>query len=568
MPGRRALLALLCGALAACGDSGRPRSALLLTLDTTRADALSCYGAPPGLTPHLDALAAEGVRYARAHTVVPLTMPAHASMLTGLYPPRHTVRTNSRNALPQSAGTLAEAARAHGLETAAFLAAAVLASDFGLDQGFELYDEVPRPELMSDVHYDARDAEDVADAVLEWLARRDRERPFFAWVHFFDPHLPYTAPPEDLAQAGGDPYRAEVARMDRAIGRILDALKAQGLLEETLVIAVADHGEAQEDHGEGTHGMLAYEATLRVPLIVRDPSGWRAGERSSEPVSVVDVCPTLAEALDLSLPADVDGVSLFRRRAPDDRGVYFESLQGLLGFGLSPLLGWADEDGKYLHSSRPELYDLARDPGERANLAAERPEAAARARDRIRAVCSRPPLARGPDDRAGADLVDQLHRLGYTGAGAGEAVIDPLAPSSAPSPADAIGAHRDFLRAVDLHAAGRTAEAIPLLERIVRDNPRNALAWGQLSTCYVKTNRFEDTLPAARRALELGEDWYGPHENLGVAFDNLGRIEDAVREYELVLAQKPGHQQVRDRLVLLLRRLGRGTEADGYARGG
>jgi len=333
---------------------------------------------------------------------------------------------------------------------------------------------------------------------------------------------------------------------------------------------VADHGEAHEEHGEGTHGMLVYEPTLRVPLIVRDPSGWRAGERSDEVASVVDVYPTLAEALGLPATAGADGVSLFRRRVPQDRGVYFESLQGMLGYGLSPLVGWADAEGKYLHSSRPELYDVARDPKEEKDLIGERAALAARDADKIRAVYARPALARGADDRAGAELIEDLNRLGYAGVGAGTveggAAFDPLAPNHAPSPADSIGAHRDFLHAVYLRTSGRMAEATPMLERIVKDNPRNALAWGELSTCYVKSGRFEETLAAARRSLELGEDWYGPHENLGVAYDNLGRKEDAVKEYALVLEAKPGYQEVRDRLVVLLRSLGRSAEADSYSR--
>jgi tetratricopeptide (TPR) repeat protein len=364
--------------------------------------------------------------------------------------------------------------------------------------------------------------------------------------------------------------------MDRAIGRILDALRAQGLADETLVLAVADHGEAHEEHGEGTHGMLVYEPTLRVPLIVRDPSGWGAGERSDEAASVVDVYPTLAEALGLPVPAGAGGVSLFRRRVPEGRGVYFESLQGMLGYGLSPLVGWADAEGKYLHSSRPELYDVARDPKEEQDLIAERAALAARDAAKIRAVYDRPALARSADDRAGAELIEDLNRLGYAGVGAGMgagvgdagAAFDPLAPNHAPSPADSIGAHRDFLHAVYLRTSGHMAEATPLLEGLVEDNPRNALAWGELSTCYVKSGRFEETLAAARRSLELGEDWYGPHENLGVAYDNLGRREDAVKEYALVLEAKPGYQEVRDRLVVLLRALGRTQEADTCARGG
>jgi arylsulfatase A-like enzyme len=218
-----AALALLQG----CGDRApeRPRSALVLTLDTTRHDALSCLGGPPGATPRLDALAAEGVLYTAARTTAPLTLPAHASVLTGLTPPRHTVHTNGYDVVPSSATTLAERARERDFQTAAFIAAVVLADGFGLSQGFELYDQPAPPLVQSTLHYDRRSSKEVADAAVAWIERLDPERPFFAWAHFFDPHLPHEPAPDLAARFGGDSYHAAVATMDREIGRIFDALR-------------------------------------------------------------------------------------------------------------------------------------------------------------------------------------------------------------------------------------------------------------------------------------------------------------------------------------------------------
>jgi len=554
------------------GDADGPpvRSALLITLDTTRADALSCYGAPAGLTPYLDALAAEGVLYERARTTAPLTMPTHASMLTGLYPLRHTVRSNSAEALPASAHTLAELAQAGGVDTAAFIAAVVLSAEFGLAQGFDVYDQPERPAVQTEKHYQERDADAVADAAVAWIESREPGEPFFAWVHFFDPHQPYTAPADMLARAGGDPYRAEVAHMDRAIGRVLDALKRTGQYDDTLVIAVADHGESLEEHGEGTHGCLVYEPVIHVPMIVRDPAAARAGERSDEIVSVVDVYPTIAEALRLPLPADardVDGRSLFRRRVPDDRGVYFESYYGFFSFGWSHLAGWADRRGKLIQSSDPELYDVAADPGETRNLIEERADVAEAQRAELAALAERPVLERTAGDRAADATAEQLKALGYAGVGAGDATdpLHPLAESTRPNPRDRIGAHRDFLRALSLRVAQRYTEAIALLEPIVAENPRHSGAWADLSSCYVKVNRFQRGIAAAQRALETGPDWYGPHENMGVAFDNLGRIPEAIAQYEIILGMRPGYDLVRDRLVLLLRSEGRTDEAERWA---
>ncbi|MCZ6599113.1 MAG: sulfatase, partial [Planctomycetota bacterium] len=420
MDPRSFLTALLAATASSCGGGGDcgPRSALLITLDTTRYDALGCTGGPPGVSPNLDALAAEGVLYEQARTVCPLTMPAHASIFTGLYPLRHTVHMNSMLALPSSAHTLAERASQRGFQTAAFIAAVVLADDFGLAQGFERYDQ-PAPPLVQreEIHYDRRPANEVADDAIAWLAERDPERPFLLWTHFFDPHVPHDPPGEFLRAGKGDPYLGAVAFMDHHIGRILAALDEEGLLDETIVVVVADHGEARGDHGESTHGVLAYDSTIRVPLIVRHPDGWRAGERSDEIVSVVDVFPTLVEALELGGPGDVDGVSLHRRRAPPDRGVYYESYYGFFSYGWSPLAGWADARGRYLHSSAPEYYALT-DEEERVDLIAEQDELE-RYRRAIDSIAGRSRLTRDANDTAAAHVLAQLQRLGYTGAAAG-----------------------------------------------------------------------------------------------------------------------------------------------------
>jgi arylsulfatase A-like enzyme len=539
---------------------------VLITLDTTRADALGCYGGPAGLTPNLDALAGEGVLYLRARATAPLTMPSHSSMLTGLYPIRHTVRSNSLEALPESALTLAELARGRGVATAAFVAAVVLSREFGLAQGFDVYDQPERPALQTELFPEERAAEAVAGAAIAWIEARDRERPFFLWVHFFDPHLPYEAPDELVRLAGGNRYHAEVARMDRAIGGVLDALKRTGAYDETLVIAVADHGEMHGEHGEETHGLLVYEPVIRVPMILRDPSGARAGERSDEIVSIADVYPTIAEGLGLGAPRDVDGLSLFRRRVPAERGVYFESYYGFFAFGWSHLAGWADRRGKLIQSSDPELYDVAADPGEARNLIAQRAGEAAASRAEIAALARRPALVRTGDDEAAQALTDLLAALGYAGVGSGgEDPLDPLARSDRPNPRDRTTAHGLYLRAHSLRTRMRFDEAAQILAGVVRENPLHASAWAELSTCYVKLSRFDEGIAAARRALAVGCDWYGPHENLGVAYDNQERYSEAVEQYKAVLAAKPGHAEVRDRLVLLLRHLGREDEARRFA---
>ena len=309
-----AVLITACGGGGGESGSDRPRSALVLTLDTTRYDALTCLGGPAGASPNLDKLASEGVLYTEARTVAPLTLPTHSTIMTGLTPLRHTVHTNSQLTLPASATTLAERARTRGFQTGAFIAAVVLADTFGLNQGFEVYDQPPPPLVQQTLHYERRRGREVADKAIEWIESLDPERPFLAWAHFFDPHAPLEAPEQFVDQvAGASPYHAEVAAMDHAIGRILDALKERDLYDDTMIIVIADHGEGMGDHDEDTHGILAYDSTIRVPMIVRYSDGHRAGERSDEIVSATDVYPTLVEALQLGALNDVDGVSLFKR---------------------------------------------------------------------------------------------------------------------------------------------------------------------------------------------------------------------------------------------------------------
>ncbi|MCZ6596648.1 MAG: sulfatase-like hydrolase/transferase [Planctomycetota bacterium] len=551
-----------------CGDAegGGPErlSALVITLDTTRHDALSCTGGPPGISPNLDGLAAEGVLYERARTVCPLTMPAHASILTGLYPPRHTVRTNSQLALPESADTLAERASARGVQTGAFVASVVLAHGFGLEQGFDEYDQPTPPLVQQTVHYDRRRAREVADAAIVWLEERDPERPFLMWVHFFDPHLPHQPPQRFLELAKGDTYHAEVAAMDFAIGRILDALRDEGVYDETMIVVVADHGEGRTQHGEDTHGTLVYDSTLHVPMIVRHPDGWRAGERSDEVVSVVDVFPTLVEALELGNPGDVDGQSLFRRQVAEDRGVYFESYYGFLSFGWSPLAGWADARAKYVHGATPELFDTRADPGELRNLYGDAARDTGRYREAIGRLAARKCLERSPDDVAAVRRLQQLQDLGYTGSAAGaDGLPHPLEPTDLPAPQERKKAFQDLMRAQELNVAGRHEDAIRIYRRIVSENPRNHNAWFQLGAALIVVERYGESIEASSRSLDLYE-WHGSRKNLGLAHAHLEHWEQALEHYDRALAIEPNLVEVVDPIILILGKLGRESEAPRY----
>lgn len=548
--------------VAGCGSGADVRSVVLVTLDTTRADALGCYGGPPSLTPAIDALAAESVLYERAYTTVPLTLPSHASMMTGLYPIRHAARDNARNPLPASATTLAERAARAGFATAAVVASAVLDPAQGLAQGFEHYDSLPRPsESTTSVHFAERTADEVLAGVRSWLDARDPDRPFLLWVHFFDPHFPYEPPPKFLMRAAGIDYHGEVAYVDHAVGRLVDELRARELWDESLVVLAADHGEGLGDHGERSHGTQCYESTVRVPLLIRHPDGARAGERSQEIVSLVDVFPTVVEAAELGGQGDVDGRSLWRGAAPPERGVYLESYYGYLQYGWSPIAGWLDRRGKYLHGPHPEFYDLSADPGEQEN----RVDAIDPAPyvERIAELAARPALA--VEATVDSTLLDELSGLGYATVGAAaEELPHPLERTGLPDVRKRRKELRETHRAFGLAERGDLFNATRLLREIVAENPRNVSAQEHLGTYLIAQERFEEALEVLREVLGLGYETGLLHNNIGHCLQNLGRNEEALVHFRRGLELDPTNPMLASNLALVLRRLGRPDEASEY----
>jgi arylsulfatase A-like enzyme len=518
------------------------RNVLLVTLDTTRADVLSGDAPSRALAPHIAALAEHGVRFPRAYTVAPLTLPAHATLLTGLVPPRHGVRDNGLAALPGSAETLAEILLADGFATAAFVSALVLDRGFGLAQGFEVYDQpalAPRASASQSVE---RPARATASAAAAWLQGLDRARPFFLWVHLYDAHVPYEPAAEHLARAGGDAYRGEVAALDDAVGLLLDTLVAEELESQTLVVLTADHGESLGEHGEPTHGALCYEAAVRVPLLFRFP-GAPPVPGPTRIASLADLCPTLLARLGLALPPGLDGLDLFAADSPRERGVYFESYSGYLNYGWSPLAGWLDERGKYLHSSEPEFYACLTDPEERHDLARSHARECERARANLAELLARVPLARAAL-AASAELESALTALGYARGGAlAPELPAPLAPSDRPSPRSRAHELAPLLRAHALFEAQRFEECRPLVEAIVRENPRHLLAADLLALCLMHAREFERAEAVLRRRLALAEA-ADARLNLGLCRLELGDARGALSEIEAAERLAPGRPAI------------------------
>ena len=442
-----------------------PWSVLLITLDTVRADRIGAYGYRQGRTPSIDALAAEGIRFARAQSPVPLTLPAHASLLTGTYPPLHGLRTNGGYALPLQAETLAESLKARGYRTAAFVSSFVLDSRFGLDQGFDVYsDRMSTAGAIKDLQSERAAAEVFSDFDA-WLPSVDGTAPFFCWLHFYDPHLPYAPPEPFKSDPALSPYDGEIANVDLAIGRVFERLRTRGLYESTLVVAAGDHGEGFGEHGESGHGIFCYQETLAVPLIVRIPGARPAVVEDY--CDLTDVMPTILSAVGAPLPASVQGRALLPPAAAGsaaERELYFESFYARESLGAAPLAGLLKSGWKYIDLPRAECYDLNSDPGEGRNLMTWESDRAQGLRERLSAWRAQGPQNAAARDTVSAEEKRRLESLGYLSAAsprpAGAVPPDPkdLLPGWTENAlgktlldaGDLKGAEEHFLRAIEL----------------------------------------------------------------------------------------------------------------------
>ncbi|MFH0946878.1 MAG: sulfatase, partial [Planctomycetota bacterium] len=410
------------GSLADC-------SLLLVTLDTTRADRIGCYGNQEIETPTLDGIADDGALFSAATAVAPTTLPAHASILTGLYPAHHGVRANGLFRLEDSHETLAERLRSEGFRTGAVVSAFVLASQFGLSQGFEQYeDDLSDADDPAERHYRARGADRTTDRAINWVRAVAQER-FFLWVHYFDPHHDYSPPSPFAEKYAGNLYDGEIAYVDSELKRLLASLDDLGLSERCLVVVVGDHGEGLGQHHEYTHAYLTYDSTLRVPLLMRCGSRLGGGVHCSRPVSQVDVMPTVLSLLGVRAGQPGDGTSLTEVQ-PEARPVFFESLAGALDYGWEPLIGARSGGTKCIRSSSPELYDLLHDPWEENNLHSSEPAKAAEM-EALLAGLFGPELELAtrvtPTVHPSPGDLEDLQALGYLGGGAGNAAASPSA---------------------------------------------------------------------------------------------------------------------------------------------
>ena len=495
-------------AIAGCGRQTSAPHVLLVTIDTCRADRIGCYDARADWTPVLDQLAKRGVTFTDATAPVPLTLPSHCSILTGLYPDRHGVRDNGSARLPDEAETLGEILRRAGWNTAGFLAAVPLERRYGTAQGLDLYDDafVQGPatgDLLNRLYTDQRPADVVVDAALPWI--RDAATgpdPFFAWIHFFDPHSPQLPPPHIAQRVRSSPYDGEIAFVDEQIGRLLDGLG--DALERCVVLVTADHGESLGEHDESSHGFFVYDASMRVPWIMTGP-GLPESRRIDEPVSLVQVMPTLLDLLGLPIPDDLDGTStlpLLAGEPADPTPIYAESLFPRLNFGWSGSRSWRRGSWKYIEAPQPELYDLARDPAETRNLVSERAEVARELHRELRKF-----LARGGELSSVSLEVDeqtrmQLDALGYVG-GEGIRRDDELWDFEAADPKEMIGLYHDLNELPGVVMEGPKDQERAFVDSLVAGDPENISILERVLRLRLLAGDDEGATETCRRIVEV-----------------------------------------------------------------
>lgn len=526
--GRRAApwLLLALALLTACTTRpARPAGILLITLDTTRADHLGCYGSAAASTPNLDTLAKEGVRFEQAMTPVPTTLPSHATMFTGLYPPRHGVRYNGMFKLGDASVTIAERLHDAGFSTGAVASAYPVYRGSGLAQGFDTYRDMfsePGADRLEPAA--ERPAPEVVKLGLEEI-RGAGAKPFFVWLHFYEAHYPYRPPFPYNSTFREHPYDGEIAFVDRELGDLFAALKSDGLWDKIAIVVAGDHGEGLYEHGERMHAQLAYQSTLRVPLLIKAPGAHR-GTVVHEPVTLADVAPTILDLAGLPVPAGLDGISLrpaLRGERPPTRALYFETLAGALAFGWSPIEGVRRGPWKQIRAGTTELYDLDGDPGE---LNDRNSTEASRAADLASMLDQ--DLARWAGDADAkanavatpldADKLAQLTALGYAGA------TTTTVRRGGPNPKDLVHLESELLLIQDLFAQNKFEHAMLAVPEILREDPNNRMVLQGAAQAAGALKDFSQAEEYARKAIRLYPEALPP-------VITLGRIQVAKHDY-------------------------------------
>jgi arylsulfatase A-like enzyme/Flp pilus assembly protein TadD len=541
---------------------------ILISVDTLRADHLPAYGYRGVETPNLDAFRQDAVLFENAYSQVPLTLPSHTAIMTGLLPPQNGVRDNLGYALGPGPATIAGTLKEKGYATGGAVSTIVLSHATGVSRGFEFYEDNIEPNKVGQsISRVQRGGNDTQALLAEWVAGHS-SKPFFAFLHLFEPHSPYE-PPEPYLSRYKLRYDGEIARADEIVGSFLKFLKGSGVYDRALIVFLSDHGEGLNDHGEDEHGVLIYREAIHVPLMVKFPKSARRGESVRAAVGLVDVFPTVAEVLGIPAPAGLAGRSLVGAlgpaggaRAAEPRRIYSETLYPRLHLGWSDLASLVDDRDHYIESPRPELYDLAADPGEKSDLAAGLPPAFRSMRAQLAGMA----LPLQPPGNSDPEQMKKLAALGYISASTAD-----LAKKDLPAPRDRIGAVAQLKEGFGALQGGRYADAVAVFGKLLKTEPGMTDVWQMYGEACMKLGREDEALAALLQAAKLSplnpqvmmalSDYYleignyeearkhaeaagdsgstSPHENLARIALVKGDLDAAEREAQAALAKYP-----------------------------
>jgi arylsulfatase A-like enzyme/tetratricopeptide (TPR) repeat protein len=537
-------------------------SVILITIDTLRADHVGCYGAQSVKTPTLDALAHDGVVFERALSQVPLTWPSHAVILTGTYPFQNGVQDFTGQPLAQQFRTVSQAFQQAGYATGAVVSAFVLDRSWGLARGFDFYDDAFSAETFEKRDaglVDRRAGESVAHAIA-WLKRTSR-RPFFLWLHLYDPHSPYDPPEPYRSEYRSHLYDGEIAYADHELGNLMAWLKQNRLYDSSLIVALSDHGESLGEHGEDEHGFFVYNATVHVPLIVKPPAGSGiAADRRREPVETTAVAPTLLRLAGVKDSVDsiyaqfqshaLSGTRLGTKSGTNKEGsqaanqtasdpAYSETFYPFSSFGWSPLHALESERFHFIEAPKPELYDLESDPGETRNIAAQQPATVAVLREKMQTLLAHNPFTR-PDTGAGnlsPDAQEKLRALGYFGFRA--AVSPESLKQGLADPKDKLWEFNSILKAQDAFQRREDDQAEALLTDVQQKDPQIYVIPFMLGESALRRQNWERAADQLQRCLELNPNFDNAMTGLARALSKLGRVDEAKSWLNKALQSNP-----------------------------
>ena len=509
---------------------------ILLSIDTLRADRLPIYGYQKVRTPNIDAFAAQSIVFERAYSHAPQTLPAHASILSGQLPFEHGVRDNIGFTLKPGRWSIQKALRERGWPTAGFVSAYVLRAQTGISQDFDTYDsELPASSGEMSIGQVQRAGDATVAAADRWLAQREAGKPFFLFLHIYEPHKPYAPPPRFAAYAS---YDGEVAHADEIVGRFFDRLRALGIYDRATIVLLSDHGEGLGDHGEQEHGLFLYQETTRIPLMVKLPGG-RSPRRVSTPVQQIDVAPTILDVIGAQKPASVRGRSLKPLLEGTgtiaDTGIYAEALYPRYHFGWSEMYSLTDARYRLIRAPRDELFDLERDPGESRSVAAERPQVRQAMRAAleglIRNTAIEAPSAVSEEDK------QRLAALGYVGGGSSTGLA--LPGDSLPDPKDKVKVLERYRHASDLAGALRYDDAVAVYREVLAEDPDMTDVWLQLAEVQVRRGSMSDAIAAYKEVIKRKPKDPGSLIGAAGALLRTGQLDAARQHAELAVSVAP-----------------------------